>query len=96
MAMQLRISGTRETAGRKLDVPAEGEFTVGRKESCNISYASDSMISARHMKITRDEEGHFWLQASLPHSSVCSSDACSLPGCFLSQPPLHSHRLHRT
>ena len=62
--MQLRISGTKETAsGRKLEVLAEGEFVVGRKESCNISYASDSMISARHMKITCNDAGEFWLQA---------------------------------
>ena len=44
-------------------MPAEGEFVVGRKESCNISYASDSMISARHMKITCNDAGEFWLQA---------------------------------
>ena len=64
MPTLLKCRGSKDpTPGREVPLPPSGEFTIGRKESCDLEYSGDSMISARHIKlIIQSPPDRVWLQ----------------------------------
>eukprot|EP00966_Prymnesium_polylepis_P081274 1883022-Prymnesium_polylepis.1 len=63
MQASIKLGGSKgATAGKDVQVLKGESITIGRNESCDVSYPSDSRISARHCKLTLNDDCELWLQ----------------------------------